>query len=450
MPRKKPSRHTPRIPSGQLFIASDFTLTRVPQTWFADLIMDTSSFIKRAKKATVSEQLSNLCEPQPSGTSTSVDNSDHGEPPFTQYAQEWTTEGVREALQDHPLEEEEAVQEEEEEEEEVVTEEQRPNADDQPNEEVESQSEDEDINTVNLHPLRSPSPTPTPPVPTKRKQQTQRVEVKTKKTKGVSMSLACLLFMMLPIRIDGYGEAYRKFSRMAKTKANQKFMMGLHLILHYWGQCASVKNNCSRSLQSCLKDDCDQELYMIAFPASLQGRLSDWLIEFTTPKAGGSGTSSTATSAHCSSDTTSRAPHYRTTSTSSTTADGRVPPAVASPLPPYPGLQASADGPNLGGNYRPKTSGMLRSMCWQDTTYRYTLRSAANDGDRIIKLEVYNAHEVLGLPSQDWWKSAECRAFVMVNRNSQAANTAVQLKNLLQQTLEADPNHEGDYQRLRF
>lgn len=49
--------------------------------------------------------------------------------------------------------------------------------------------------------------------PTKKKQQWNPV-----------MALASLLFMLLPIRLDNYGLAYRKFQKIPKNKGNQRLI----------------------------------------------------------------------------------------------------------------------------------------------------------------------------------------------------------------------------------
>jgi hypothetical protein len=304
-------------------------------------------------------------------------------------------------------------------------------------EEAELSEEDESL-LIQLPPLRPPKRKVTPerfpsPPPAKKRMLTD-----------ISMSLASLLFMLFPIRLDKYGEAYQTFQSIPKTKGNQRFLQDLHTILSFWGDVSAMRPG-TESLQNCLKEDSANALYTtIVCLSGMQRKLLDWLNAFTMPRIADSSNTDSKTKGCSSSGSTRPAHHSATTSTSYTTADGRIPPAAASPPLPYPGLQLSEEDLGLSANYRPRTSGILRSMSWRDTANCYSLRSKANNGDKIVKLEIYNSSEVMGLPSSDWWEHAECRAFVMCDKRSPIFNQAIQLKYHMRKVLEPDPDHEGD------
>lgn len=136
--------------------------------------------------------------------------------------------------------------------------------------------------------------------------------------------------------------------------------------------------------------------------------------------------------------------------TPSTTVDGRIQPVVAVPSPSSTLSDSSDDVPGMSTLYRPKTSGFFRTMCFVNENCKYSLRSPGIDGEYILKLELYKSNGVMGLPSMDWWKYAETRAFVPIKNNSRSMGLAIQLQQELQKTMENHPDAEGDYVHMKL
>lgn len=130
---------------------------------------------------------------------------------------------------------------------------------------------------------------------------------------------------------------------------------------------------------------------------------------------------------NCSSSATTRLDHPGTTSIFSTPVRGATPSVDADDSGPSNTYKSVDLSPRMFEAFLPRTSGALRSITFSVGNRTFTQRYPANNGEFLVKTEIYRTSEVSQIPTREWWKYALHRSQVFMDREEEEFKLATQI-----------------------
>lgn len=375
------------IPSGQLFITSDFKLSAYPQSQYGVRnSMSAANYVKRKSNKTVGKQVEEVpSSPKlaklaplvlPPVDLSEDSDSEHGQPP--QDPASSTTDEASYV------------------------------------EDCYKKTLAQDVDDLE------------PPVLWPR----EHVQKMSKAKHNNFSALICLLMHQLIIPLTNYKKAHQLYKTTSNSMTKQMKDV-IFKILSLWGITLANKRIGLEYLMDFVDcEDLRNSLSMIVFPAKMCRMVNDWLKTFSTDSMELPDPESIATELSASQPCMLPNPEVLEahTSTSYTPVLG---------INHTAGVLGSGNFQNLpDGNvvpanltkYKMKTSKNLSTISFNQGEFRCTLRSPNNTGDLAVKMEVYNYKDIIGKKPVDYWRYATAKGFVLCRKESKMGDLAAQLQ----------------------